>query len=139
MYYFLTASKDASIFLQQPTQNTGLDEILEVSKVYYGSLKDIARSLVKFDTNTLSASLASGDVTMSVAELVLRETEPTEIPPEPNDNVAPSSLICSSPLANSKPLFAARSTAMVSGDVEVSIAIPSPPWNPSIIEPETMV
>ena len=80
MYYFLTASKDATIFQQQPTQNTGLDEILEVSKVYYGSLKDIARSLVKFDTNTLSASLASGDVTMSVAELVLRETEPTEIP-----------------------------------------------------------
>ena len=80
IYYFLTASKDATIFQQQPTQNTGLDEILEVSKVYYGSLKDIARSLVKFDTNTLSASLASGDVTMSVAELVLRETEPTEIP-----------------------------------------------------------
>ena len=80
MYYFLTASKDASIFLQQPNQNTGLDEVLEVSKVYYGSLKDTARTLIKFDTNTLSASLSSGDVTMSVAELVLRETEPTEIP-----------------------------------------------------------
>ena len=80
MYYFLTASKDASIFLQQPTQNTGLDEILEVSKVYYGSLKDTARTLIKFDTNTLSASLASGDVTMSVAEMVLRETETNEIP-----------------------------------------------------------
>ena len=38
MYYFLTASKDASIYLQQPTQNTGLDEILEVSKTYYGNL-----------------------------------------------------------------------------------------------------
>ena len=35
MYYFLTASKDASIFQQQPTQNTGLDEVLEVSKVDY--------------------------------------------------------------------------------------------------------
>jgi hypothetical protein len=80
MYYFLTASKDASIFLQQPNQNTGLDEVLEVSKVYYGSLKDTARTLIKFDTNTLSASLASGDVTMSVAELVLRETEPSQIP-----------------------------------------------------------
>ena len=76
MYYFLTASKDATIFEQQPTQNTGLDEILEVSKIYYGALKDTARTLIKFDTNTLSASLASGDVTMSVAELVLRETEP---------------------------------------------------------------
>ena len=67
MYYFLTENQKGTIFQQQPTQNTGLDEILEVSKVYYGSLKDIARSLVKFDTNTLSASLASGDVTMSVA------------------------------------------------------------------------
>ena len=80
MYYFLTASKDATIFEQQPTQNTGLDEILEVSKIYYGALKDTARTLIKFDTNTLSASLSSGDVTMSVAELVLRETEPSQIP-----------------------------------------------------------
>ena len=80
MYYFLTASKDASIFLQQPTQNTGLDEILEVSKVYYGSLKDTARSLIKFDTDSLSSKLSDGSVTMSVAEMVLRETEPTEIP-----------------------------------------------------------
>ena len=64
---------------------------------------------------------------------------PTEIPPEPNANVEPSSLICNSPVANSRPLFAARSTAMVSGDVPVLIAIPSPPWNPSITEPETSV
>ena len=60
MYYFLTASKDASIFQQQPTQNTGLDEVLEVSKVYYGSLKDIAISLIKFDLNTLSQSWEMG-------------------------------------------------------------------------------
>ena len=53
MYYFLTASKDATIFEQQPTQNTGLDEILEVSKVYYGALKDTARTLIKFYINTL--------------------------------------------------------------------------------------
>ena len=33
MYYFVTASKDASIYLQQPKQNTGFDEIHEVSKV----------------------------------------------------------------------------------------------------------
>jgi hypothetical protein len=54
MYYFVTSSKDASLYLQQPTQNTGLDEVLEVSKVYYGSLKDTARSLIKFDINGLS-------------------------------------------------------------------------------------
>ena len=46
------------IYLQQPTQNTGLDEILEVSKVYYGNLKDIARSLIKFETTPLSSSIS---------------------------------------------------------------------------------
>jgi hypothetical protein len=48
-YYFLTASKDASVYLQQPNQNTGLDEILEISKVYYGNIKDVDRSIIKFD------------------------------------------------------------------------------------------
>lgn len=80
MYYFLTASKDASIYLQQPTQNTGLDEILEVSKTYYGNLKDVARSLIYFDLNNFSASLVNGDVTMSSAELILHEAESSEIP-----------------------------------------------------------
>ena len=54
MYTFLTASKDATIYLQQPTQNTGLDEILEISKTYYGNLKDVSRSLIKFNTNSIS-------------------------------------------------------------------------------------
>ena len=80
MYQFLTASKDATIYLQQPSQNTGLDEILEVSKTYYGNLKDIAHSLIKFDTTPLSSSLVSGEVTMSSAELILRECESSEIP-----------------------------------------------------------
>ena len=48
-YYFMTASKDASIYLQQPNQNCGLDEILEISKVYYGNVKDVSRALLKFD------------------------------------------------------------------------------------------
>ena len=80
MYYFVTASKDASIYLQQPSQNTGLDEILEVSKTYYGSLKDIAHSLIKFETTPLAQSIASGEVTMSSAEMILRECESIEIP-----------------------------------------------------------
>ena len=80
MYYFVTASKDASIYLQQPTQNTGLDEILEVSKTYYGNLKDIARSLIKFDTNAISSSIVSGEITMSSAELILNECDVDEIP-----------------------------------------------------------
>ncbi len=80
MYYFVTASKDASIYLQQPTQNTGFDEILEVSKTYYGNLKDISRSLIKFNTNAISQSIVSGEITMSSAELILKECESSEIP-----------------------------------------------------------
>lgn len=80
MIYFLTASKDASIYLQQPNQNTGLDEILEVSKTYYGNLKDVSHSLLKFDTTQLSASLYNGEITMSSAELILKECEANEIP-----------------------------------------------------------
>jgi hypothetical protein len=79
MYYFLTASKDATIYLQQPKQNTGLDEILEISKMYYGNLQDRAHSLIKFEINELSASLYSGDVTLSSAELILKECESNEI------------------------------------------------------------
>ena len=44
MYYFVTASKDSTIYLQQPSQNTGRDEILEISKTYYGNLKYIAHT-----------------------------------------------------------------------------------------------
>jgi hypothetical protein len=80
MYHFLTASKDASIYLQQPTQNTGLDEILEVSKIYYGTLKDVSRSFIQFDLNSFSASVVNGDVIVSSAELILHEAEASEIP-----------------------------------------------------------
>jgi hypothetical protein len=79
-YYFITASKDASIYLQQPDQNTGLDEILEVSKVYYGNIKDTSRSLIKFDLDTLSQSISNGDVIIDSVKLSLRETESQEIP-----------------------------------------------------------
>jgi hypothetical protein len=81
-YYFLTASKDASIYLQQPNQNTGLDQVLEVSKVYYGGIKDISRALIKFDLNALSQSIVSGDTTLTNVNLVLKETESNEIPLE---------------------------------------------------------
>jgi len=53
MHKFYTSTYDASIYLQQPEQNAGRDEILEIGKLYYGSTKDIARTLIKFDISTL--------------------------------------------------------------------------------------
>lgn len=81
-YYFMTASKDASVYLQQPNQNTGLDEILEISKVYYGNVKDVARALLKFDVGFLSKSLVDGNIHMDEATLILKETKSEEIPLE---------------------------------------------------------
>ncbi len=82
MYYFLTASKDASVYLQQPDQNTGLDEVLEVSKVYYGNIKDVSRALLKFDLNGVSQSIAGGTVKLDEATLILKETDSEELPLE---------------------------------------------------------
>lgn len=79
-YHFITASIDASIYLQQPNQNTGLDEILEISKVYFGNIKDVSRSLIKFDLGVLSNLIDSGDVSIDSVKLLMRETESQEIP-----------------------------------------------------------
>ena len=79
-YYFLTASKDASIYLQQPNQNTGLDEVLEISKIYYGNIKDVSRALIKFDFGFLSSSLTNGTIGMTEAKLIMKETKSEEIP-----------------------------------------------------------
>lgn len=79
-HYFITASIDASIYLQQPNQNTGLDEILEVSKVYYGNIKDVSRALIKFDLDVLSNLVDIGDVSIDSVKLLMRETESQEIP-----------------------------------------------------------
>jgi len=82
MIYFLTASKDASVYLQQPNQNTGLDEILEISKVYYGNIKDVSHALIKFEVGFISKSISDGTIALTDATLILRETETNEIPLE---------------------------------------------------------
>ena len=57
MHKFYTSSFDASIYLQQPEQNAGRDEILEVGKLYYGSTMDVARTLIKFNATQISQSI----------------------------------------------------------------------------------
>jgi hypothetical protein len=53
MHKFYTSSYDASIYLQQPDQNAGRDEILEIGKLYYGTSKDVNRSLIKFNIDSI--------------------------------------------------------------------------------------
>jgi len=80
MYQFFTASKDATIYQHLPTRNTGLDEILEVSKEIVGDTLEVSRFLIQFNTTEISSSIASGDITMSNAELILKECEAEEVP-----------------------------------------------------------
>jgi hypothetical protein len=80
MYQFFTSSKDATIYEQQPNQNTGLDELIEVSANYILGNKNVSRGLIQFNSNSISSSIASGEITMTSAELVLRECESEEIP-----------------------------------------------------------
>ncbi len=76
MHKFFTSSYDASIYLQQPDQNAGRDEILEVGKLYYGSVKDITRTLIKFDV--INMGIPSG----SIVYLNLKSSQAEEIPLE---------------------------------------------------------
>jgi len=81
MHKFFTASYDASVYLQQPEQNSGLDEIIEVGKTYYGSTRDVTRTLIKFDITSISQSISAGAISSSFTSyLVLRSANSEEIP-----------------------------------------------------------
>ena len=83
MHKFFTATNDASIYLQQPEQNAGRDEILEVGKLYYGSTMDIARTLIKFNTTQISSSIVENIGTGSYSVFLnLKSANSEEIPLE---------------------------------------------------------
>ena len=76
MIYLVTASKDASVYELYPSKNTGLDEILTVSKAYTSmDESDIARSFLQFDINSLPAY-----VTASSTILSIHLAKPSELP-----------------------------------------------------------
>lgn len=86
MIRFFTASFDASVYLQQPDQNAGRDEIIEVGKLYYGDNKEVCRTLIKFPISQIVSTL--GEVNMNVtasnwkAYLNLKSVQAEEIPLE---------------------------------------------------------
>jgi len=83
MHKFFSSLYDASVYLQQPDQNAGRDEIIEVGKLYYGDTKDIYRALIKFDISKVSASFAEYNITGSwKAYLNLKSSKAEEIPLE---------------------------------------------------------
>jgi len=83
MIRFFTASFDASVYLQQPDQNAGRDEVLEIGKLYYGDSKEVCRTLIKFNTTSISASIVNGEVSGSwKAYLNFKSVEAEELPLE---------------------------------------------------------
>jgi hypothetical protein len=83
MHKLYTASYDASVYLQQPVQNTGRDPLLEIAKTYYGDVKDVNRSLIKFDITPISKSIADGEIgTGWKSYLKLKSANALEIPSE---------------------------------------------------------
>lgn len=63
MRRFFFPIKDVSLYEQYETRQAGLDEILDVGKGGEGTYS--IRSLIQFDIESISASLASGDVSPS--------------------------------------------------------------------------
>lgn len=83
MHKFFTSLYDASVYLQQPDQNAGRDEILEVGKVYYGSVRDVYRTLIKFNINEVSQSILDNGISGNwKVYLNLKATRSEEIPLE---------------------------------------------------------
>ena len=62
MHYFEYAEKDTTLYSRSGSQNTGIDEILEVVEDVSsaGVVQGVSRVLIKFDTTYISSSISSG-------------------------------------------------------------------------------
>ena len=62
MHYFEYAEKDYTLYWRSGSQNTGIDEILEVVKDVSagGEVQGVSRVVIKFDTTYISSSISSG-------------------------------------------------------------------------------
>ncbi len=65
MHYFEFPTKDTTLYEDSGSQNTSLDEILEIRKDMNdaGTVIKISRALVKFDLTTISQSIVDGIIT----------------------------------------------------------------------------
>ena len=80
MIHFVTASKDATVYSLYKTKNTGLDEILTVSKHYSRfEEEDNARAYLYFDLSNVPNYVTEKSASLS-ASLNLKLTEAEELP-----------------------------------------------------------
>jgi hypothetical protein len=81
MIHAINPTKDASVYSNYPTMNTGLDEVLEVAKVMTtATTRYMVRALIQFDLTTFPATLISGSsVGQRKFYLKLYATEPENL------------------------------------------------------------
>lgn len=98
MIYRIYAQKDSTIYepSTKTLQNTGGDQILEVSKMFDEASNSVwvgnSRILIKFDLTSISQSIADGDISnLNKFYLNLTSTEEAEVKSEYDLNVYPIS------------------------------------------------
>lgn len=95
MFKTIYPSRDTTLYSRHPERNTGVDQILELTKITSGSaIEDIlgageywsttfnTRILLDFDLSEVSASIASGDITNARFYLNMKATEVIHLPIE---------------------------------------------------------
>ena len=80
MIYSIYSSFDSTIYENAPNQNTGIDSILELTKIVNGTDIYNSRILTKFDITDISASIANGTITNPKFYLNLYTADVYEIP-----------------------------------------------------------
>jgi hypothetical protein len=75
MKYFVTSSKDASVYTDFKNQNTGKDQILDLFKFKTADVDRSSRAFIQFDLTNVSESIASGEITSASFDLELKATK----------------------------------------------------------------
>jgi len=92
MKYFITSSKDATVYDDHKSQNTGIDQILEVSKWRPDTGYDrISRAFIQFDFTEISKSISNGEITNPTFSLEMKSTKLRELPLEFDLEILPIS------------------------------------------------
>ena len=93
MYKTIFPTRDTTLYSRYPERNTGVDQILEITKIASGSaIEDLighheywdttynSRFLIDFDVSAISASIASGAITNPQFYLTVKATEAIHLP-----------------------------------------------------------
>jgi len=79
-YLFVTSSKDSTIYFRTPEQNTGLDEILEITKTFSNNRNIVSRCIVQFRNSDIEYAYNIYGTPPEFVNLKLKQTQSRELP-----------------------------------------------------------